>query len=43
MNKVFEKTSIAGIVLENRIIRSATLEGMGDDVGYPKDGLTTIY
>jgi len=43
MNKVFEKTSIAGIVLENRIIRSATLEGMGDDAGYPKDGLTTIY
>ena len=43
MNRVFERTSISGIVLENRIIRSATLEGMGDDAGYPGDGLITIY
>lgn len=43
MNQVFERTSISGIVLENRIIRSATLEGVGDDAGYPKDGLIAIY
>jgi 2,4-dienoyl-CoA reductase-like NADH-dependent reductase (Old Yellow Enzyme family) len=43
MNQVFEKISIAGIVLENRILRSATYEGMADDEGYPKSELLTIY
>ena len=43
MNQVFEKTSIAGIVLENRILRSAAMEGVGDDEGRPKDELLTIY
>ena len=43
MNRVFERTSISGIVLENRIIRSATLEGMGDEAGYPRADLITIY
>jgi 2,4-dienoyl-CoA reductase-like NADH-dependent reductase (Old Yellow Enzyme family) len=43
MNKVFEKTTIAGITLENRIIRSATCEAMADDEGYPKNELLTLY
>jgi 2,4-dienoyl-CoA reductase-like NADH-dependent reductase (Old Yellow Enzyme family) len=43
MNQVFEKTSIAGIVLENRILRSATYEGMADEEGRPKDELSSIY
>jgi 2,4-dienoyl-CoA reductase-like NADH-dependent reductase (Old Yellow Enzyme family) len=43
MNQIFEKTSIAGITLENRILRSATHEGMGDDKGYPKNELLTTY
>jgi 2,4-dienoyl-CoA reductase-like NADH-dependent reductase (Old Yellow Enzyme family) len=43
MNQVFEKTSIAGIVLENRILRSATYEGMADEEGYPKSELLTTY
>jgi len=43
MNQVFEKTSIAGIVLENRILRSAAMEGVGDNEGRPKDELLTIY
>src|SRR5512135_2578734 len=41
--EVFEKTSIAGITLENRILRSGTCEGMGDEEGYPKSELTTLY
>jgi len=43
MNQVFEKTSIAGIVLENRILRSATYEGMADEEGHPKSELLTTY
>ena len=43
MNHVFEKTSIAGMDLKNRIIRSATHEGMGDEQGYPGKGLLGIY
>jgi 2,4-dienoyl-CoA reductase-like NADH-dependent reductase (Old Yellow Enzyme family) len=43
MNQVFEKTSIAGIALENRIFRSATYEGMADEEGRPKDDLLTVY
>jgi 2,4-dienoyl-CoA reductase-like NADH-dependent reductase (Old Yellow Enzyme family) len=33
MNQVFKKTSIAGLVLKNRILHSATLEGMKDNAG----------
>jgi 2,4-dienoyl-CoA reductase-like NADH-dependent reductase (Old Yellow Enzyme family) len=43
MNQVFEKTSIGGMVLENRIIRSATCEGWADDEGYPENGLLSMY
>jgi 2,4-dienoyl-CoA reductase-like NADH-dependent reductase (Old Yellow Enzyme family) len=43
MNQVFEKTSIAGIILENRILRSATYEGMADAEGHPKNELLAIY
>lgn len=43
MNQVFEKTSIAGIALENRILRSATYEGMADEEGQPKNELLTTY
>jgi len=43
MNQIFEKTSIAGMVLENRIIRSGAHEGMGLDDGRPDNELLTIY
>jgi 2,4-dienoyl-CoA reductase-like NADH-dependent reductase (Old Yellow Enzyme family) len=43
MKSVFEKTSIAGMVLKNRILRSATHEGLGDEHGYPKKELFNIY
>lgn len=43
MNQVFQRTSIAGMSLENRIIRSATLEGLSDNAGYTKDEVVTIY
>ena len=32
---VFEPASLAGIKLKNRIIRSATHEGMADEKGFP--------
>jgi 2,4-dienoyl-CoA reductase-like NADH-dependent reductase (Old Yellow Enzyme family) len=41
--KVFEKGTIAGARLKNRIIRSATHEGMGDDQGRPLPQLTHLY
>ena len=43
MSHVFEKTSIAGMDLKNRILRSATHEGMGDEQGYPRKELLDIY
>jgi len=43
MSKVFEETSIAGIHLKNRIIRSATHEGMGDEEGRPMKDLASLY
>lgn len=41
--KVFESTSIGTLQLRNRIIRSATHEGMSDEKGYPKRELTDLY
>jgi len=43
MNKVFEDSSIAGMKLKNRVIRSATHEGLGDKDGRPMADLTGLY
>ncbi len=40
---VFESTVLAGIPLRNRIIRSATHEGMADERGYPTEQLKQTY
>jgi 2,4-dienoyl-CoA reductase-like NADH-dependent reductase (Old Yellow Enzyme family) len=37
MNAVFEETKLAGITLKNRIIRSATHEGLSDENGKPTE------
>jgi 2,4-dienoyl-CoA reductase-like NADH-dependent reductase (Old Yellow Enzyme family) len=43
MEAVFQPASIAGIPLQNRIIRSATHEGMADDDGCPTERLKELY
>lgn len=43
MNRVFEETKIAGVTLKNRIIRSATHEGMSDANGRPTEDLINKY
>jgi 2,4-dienoyl-CoA reductase-like NADH-dependent reductase (Old Yellow Enzyme family) len=40
---VFKHTSFAGIKLKNRIIRSATHEGMADEKGFPTERLKKLY
>lgn len=40
---VFEKTEISGITLKNRIIRSATHDGLADENGSPTDKLIRKY
>ena len=40
---VFEKTEISGIILKNRIIRSATHDGLADENGAPTDKLIRKY
>ena len=40
---VFEPVSLAGMKLKNRIIRSATYEGMADEKGFPNDKLKNLY
>jgi 2,4-dienoyl-CoA reductase-like NADH-dependent reductase (Old Yellow Enzyme family) len=42
-NKVFEPFELAGITFRNRIIRSATFEGLGDENGKPVDQLIKKY
>jgi len=42
-NTIFEPTSLAGIKLNNRIIRSATHEGMADEKGFPTEKLKKLY
>ena len=39
----FEIASLAGIKLKNRIIRSATHEGMADEKGFPTEKLKKLY
>ena len=39
----FEPASLAGIKLKNRIIRSATHEGMADEKGFPNEKLKRLY
>lgn len=43
MKTVFEHTLIAGMRLKNRIIRSATYEGMADENGFPTEKLKNLY
>lgn len=40
---LFEPTTIRGMVLPNRFVRSATWEGMTDDEGRPTPELTRLY
>jgi 2,4-dienoyl-CoA reductase-like NADH-dependent reductase (Old Yellow Enzyme family) len=42
-NSVFNPVSFAGIPLNNRIIRSATYEGMADEQGHPTKNLINLY
>jgi len=43
MKKLFEKTTINGLTLGNRFVRSATWEGMCDPDGRPTPKLTSCY
>ena len=43
MKTTFEHTQIAGMKLKNRIIRSATYEGMVDKNGFPTEKLKNLY
>jgi len=43
MKKVFERSAIGTIELKNRILRSATHEGMGDQYGKPLKELYDVY
>ncbi len=41
--KVFEESKMAGITLRNRILRSATHEGMGNDDETSHKSLKNLY
>ncbi|MBN1880818.1 MAG: NADH:flavin oxidoreductase [Deltaproteobacteria bacterium] len=43
MPTLFEETRIKSMTLKNRIVRSATFEGMSSDNGKPTDDLLTLY
>ena len=43
MSVLFEKTTIKGLEVKNRLVRSATHEGMGDESGFPGDNLFRLY
>jgi 2,4-dienoyl-CoA reductase-like NADH-dependent reductase (Old Yellow Enzyme family) len=43
MRKIFDKTEINGMKLENRLVRSATWEGMCEPDGRPTEKLTDCY
>jgi 2,4-dienoyl-CoA reductase-like NADH-dependent reductase (Old Yellow Enzyme family) len=43
MSVLFEKTRIKGMGLSNRLVRSATGEGMADEAGSPTEALFELY
>jgi 2,4-dienoyl-CoA reductase-like NADH-dependent reductase (Old Yellow Enzyme family) len=43
MSKLFEPTTINGMTMENRFVRSATWEGMAEDKGSVTDRLIELY
>ena len=43
MSVLFEKTTIKGMELKNRLVRSATHEGMADRNGFPTQDLFRLY
>jgi len=43
MSVLFDKTSIRGMELKNRLVRSATHEGMADANGFPTEQLFNLY
>jgi 2,4-dienoyl-CoA reductase-like NADH-dependent reductase (Old Yellow Enzyme family) len=43
VKEVFAKSSIAGMELPNRILRSATYEGLSDREGRPTEKLSAMY
>lgn len=43
MSVLFEKTTIKGMELKNRLVRSATHEGMADRNGFPTQDLLRLY
>jgi len=43
MPALFEKTQIKGMELKNRLVRSATGEGMADEDGFPTGDLFKLY
>jgi 2,4-dienoyl-CoA reductase-like NADH-dependent reductase (Old Yellow Enzyme family) len=43
MPALFEKSAIKSMQLKNRLVRSATVERMGDDKGLPTENLTRLY
>ncbi|MGD1075045.1 MAG: NADH:flavin oxidoreductase [Thermodesulfovibrionales bacterium] len=43
MKKLFEKTTINGVTLDNRVVRSATWEGMCEKDGHPTAKLASFY
>jgi len=43
MNSLFEQTTINGMALQNRLVRSATWEGMCDTEGRPGEKIISLY
>lgn len=42
-DRIFNEINVSGIKLKNRLIRSATHEGMADNEGFPSDKLKKLY